>query len=264
MQSFSGKLALVTGASAGLGYEFALALHTRGANLWLVARREEQLKAIADKLNQVRANSVTYRCADLSAQSDGAQSRNQLISELKATPIDLLINNAGFGSFGEFDLLPLERELQMVNLNISATLILSHAVIPQMKARRSGGIISVSSIAGFQPLPYMATYAATKAFNFSHSMALREELRRYGIKVTVLCPGPTATEFGMAASVPDERLSAYHDRADKVVAATLDAYLAGRAFVVPGFRSYFSSLLSRVTPKALSTRIMARLLRVDS
>ena len=262
MQSFTGQLALITGASAGLGLEFARALHARGANLILVARREPQLKSLASQLNQNRPDSVTYHCVDLSALSDGAKSRDKLLDELDRTPLDILVNNAGFGSFGEFDLLPLERELQMVSLNISATLILLHKIIPQMKARRSGGIISVSSIAGFQPLPYMATYAATKAFNFWHSLALREELRAYGVRMTILCPGPTATEFGSASLVPGERLSAYHDRADKVVASTLNAYLAGRAFVVPGFRSSLFGLIARLTPKSFSTRVMARLLRV--
>ena len=263
MDSFSNKLALVTGASAGLGMEFAHALHKRAANLILVARREEQLKQLSERLNQIRPDSVSYRVVDLSAQSDHGQSRDKFVQEIKQLRIDLLVNNAGFGSYGEFESLPLQRELQMVDLNISATLILLHAIIPQMKARKNGGIISVSSIAGFQPLPYMATYAATKAFNFFHSMALREELRPFGVTVTLLCPGPTATEFSQAARVPGARLSAYHDRADKVVEAALDAFLAKRAFVVPGIRSHIFSLLARITPKRLSTRIMARALRVN-
>lgn len=262
MDTFLNKLALVTGASAGLGHEFARALHQRGANLILVARREDRLKEISEELNAKRVNSVQYRVVDLSAQSDNGASRQALVSELQNLPIDLLVNNAGFGSFGEFETLPLNRELQMIDLNISATIILMHAVLPQMKMRRSGGIISVSSIAGFQPLPYMATYAATKAFNFSHSIALRQELKQYGVKLTVLCPGPTATEFSKAAYVPNERLSAYHDRADKVIESTLNAYLSGKAFVVPGVRSHFFSLLSRIVPKVISTRIMGYALKL--
>lgn len=245
------RRALVTGASSGIGEEFAKQLHNRNYSVVLVARRVERLLQLAQQLNQQRPDSALVLQADLLLE-DGCK---RVENYIRTNEVHLLVNNAGRGSFGYFEEIALQSELEMVQLNINATLRLASAVIPQMKQRRNGAIVSVSSVAGFQPLPYMATYAATKAFNLQHSLALREELRPFGVKVLVVCPGPTATEFGGVARVPGEFTNLKRDDVRAVVAQSINALFANSGFVVPCFRSWCMSLASRFLPRLLSTKL---------
>src|ERR1700740_1740045 len=186
------NVALVTGASAGLGVEFARQLSKRGHRLVLVARRKERLDALAKELGNARAVAIDLSKANATAK---------LMADLEAAgeQVEILVNNAGFGLIGRFAELDPKRERQMIDLNVGALTDLCRAVAPAMIERKSGGIINVASTAAFQPGPKMAVYFATKAFVLSLSEALHEELKPHGIKVTCLCPGPTRTEFGEVA-----------------------------------------------------------------
>ena len=186
------KVALVTGASAGLGVEFARQLSKRGQRLVLAARRKERLEELARELGNARAVAI-----DLSK----ANAALKLMDDLTANgeTVDLLVNNAGFGLIGQFAELDAKRERQMIDLNAGVLTDLCRAVAPDMIERRSGGIINVASTAAFQPGPKMAVYFATKAFVLSLTEALHEELKPHGIRVSCLCPGPTRTEFGDVA-----------------------------------------------------------------
>ena len=202
--NFKDATVLVTGASAGIGKEFARQFHGLGSSLILVARREDRLRDACDEFNKIRDGSARFFCVDLAKDDERME---ELLSYIRGNRIDILVNNAGRGSFGYFHTLSLDDELEMVALNVSATLKLSHSVIPQMKERRSGAIISVSSVVGFQPLPFMATYAATKVFNLNHALSLRHELSEYGIRVLTVCPGPTETEFKGVANLSGIRIA---------------------------------------------------------
>ena len=249
MSIHKATVAVITGASSGIGEEFARQLHAQGATVILVARRLERLEALATAFNQVRLGSAqALRCDLASAEL------SRLEQYLETNHVDLLLCNAGKGSFGRFEKLSRDGEEELVRLNAIAPLRLMHAVIPQMKARRSGTIISVASIAGFQPLPYMSTYAATKSFNLIHLIGLRHELREFGITLHCLCPGPTETEFGGVARVPGEWTGGHRDDVSEVVRDSLRALARKRAWITPGLRSKALCLLSRLVPMDWSTR----------
>ncbi|MBN8547752.1 MAG: SDR family oxidoreductase [Deltaproteobacteria bacterium] len=251
-----GAHALITGASAGIGLEFAKQLHQAGASVTLVARRVAAIQAQCDQFNALRVGSARAVGADLTARAD----MQKVIEYIRGQRIDILVNNAGRGSFGYFEELDIEDEISEIELNVSATLRLAHAVIPQMKARRMGAIISLSSVAGFQPIPYMATYCATKAFNFFHSMALRHELKEFGVRVLTVCPGPTETEFSGVARVPGQPTGARRDSVEAVVSESLRALRANKPFVVTGLRSKLMVWGSRLTPKEISTWLTKKML----
>src|SRR6476659_5360419 len=184
---------LITGASSGIGAAFARKLAARGRNVLLVARSEDKLIALCNELGRLTSIRAQYVALDLQ-QPDAAA---QLFEETKKREleIEMLINNAGFGSMGDFVKLDLDRELEIIQLNITALVALTHRFLQPMRERKRGTIINVASTAGFQAVPYMATYAATKAFVLSFSEALWEENRPYGILVMALCPGVTETGF---------------------------------------------------------------------
>jgi uncharacterized protein len=243
------KIALITGASSGIGEEFARQLHALGVNLILVARRKNLLDELARELNLIRENSTSVVSVDLTDEKD----RIKLIEFCRDVPIDILINNAGRGSFGRFEKLPLNEELYQVELNIVATLSLLNVVIPYMKKRNFGVIISISSISGFQPLPFMSTYAATKAFNLSHTLALREELKSFGIKVLAVCPGPVATEFAGVARVPGEFTGLPRSSAYSVVKSSINALLKEKPWIIPTFRAKLLALPSLFLSRTFTT-----------
>ena len=197
---FTGTTALVTGASSGLGEEFARELARRHVNLVLTSRSQERLEQLAQDLSRVNGVTVQVLVQDL-AVPDGAL---QLSRELKSRgiAIDHLINNAGFGSAGRFENMDGEREASMVRVNAESVVVLSRALLLGMLERKRGGILNVASTAGHQPTPYMATYGATKAFVLSFTLALAEELRGSGVRALALCPGPVPTGFQAAASIP--------------------------------------------------------------
>ncbi len=251
------KTALITGASAGIGRAFADALHKEGYRVILTARRAEVLNQMTQLYNSLRADSAEYYPLNL-AQLGDIKKLEDVISK---TEVSLLVANAGRGSFGAYENLSIDDETEMVLLNVVASLRSVHAVVPQMKTRHSGSIIIVSSIAAFQPLPFMSTYGATKAFNFSQALGLHEELRPYGIKVLAVCPGPTETEFGGVARVPGTATGIRRDSAMDVVKESLLALARGVPIVVTGMRSKMLVALTKIVPVRISTWLVGRQLR---
>ena len=243
------KIALITGASAGLGAEFARQLSRRGEALVLVARRKDRIEALAEELGNARAVAI-----DLSKANSAAK----LMADVKANgeTVDLLVNNAGFGLIGRFADLDAKRERQMIDLNAGTLTDLCRAVAPQMVKRKSGGILNVASTAAFQPGPKMAVYFATKAFVLSLSEALHEELKPHGIKVSCLCPGPTRTEFGAVAGFGGNGL---FDRvameSPDVVAAGLRGLDRNQAVLVPGWTNKLTAVSGRFAPRSVVRKI---------
>ena len=242
---------LITGASAGLGVDFARQLSTRGQRLVLVARRGDRLEALARELGNARAVAI-----DLGE----AAASERLMADIAAhgERVDCLINNAGFGLWGRFASLDGERQRQMIDLNCGALVELCHAVLPAMIDRGHGAILNVASTAAFQPGPGMATYFATKAFVLSFTEALHEEVAKSGVRVTALCPGPTATEFGDVAGFRGngifEKLSA---SSSDVVAAGLEALEKNRAVVIPGLLNKFGAQGHRLLPRIALRKVTA-------
>ncbi len=257
MKEFRNRTALITGASTGIGEAFARKLAARGANLFLVARTEERLRSLASQLQSSHGVRADYFALDLSA--GGAGSRLYHETTERRVKVDLLINNAGFGSFGEFCELPVERELQMIHLNIIALVDLTHRYLGDMLSRQSGAIINVASTAGFQPLPFMATYAATKAFVLNFSEALWVECKERGVTVLAVCPGATRTEFFDAASVKARPPEAMMQSADEVVESALAALATGQSSVISGWKNKVMIALSRLAPRRLTLAATARL-----
>src|SRR5258708_2983332 len=190
---------LITGASSGIGEVFARKLAARGNNLLLVARSEDKLINLCNELGRSKSIRAQYVALDLSERDAPARLFGE--AQNRGLEIDFLINNAGFGSMGEFTKLDLDHELNMIDLNVRSLVELTHRFLVPMRERKRGSIINVASTAGFQAVPFMATYAATKAFVLSFSEALAEENRPFGIKIMALCPGLTETSFFEAAGI---------------------------------------------------------------
>ena len=243
------RIALVTGASAGLGVEFARQLSKRGHRLVLAARRKDRLEELAKELGNARAVAI-----DLSQEGSAAQLLADVESHSES--VDLLVNNAGFGLIGRFAELDAKRERQMIDLNVGTLTDLCRAVAPQMIARKSGGILNVASTAAFQPGPKMAVYFATKAFVLSLTEALHEELKPHGIAVTCLCPGPTSTEFGDVAGFGGNGM---FDKvamdSPEVVKAGLEGLDKNKAVVVPGLVNKVGASSTRFAPRSVVRKI---------
>lgn len=253
------KVALITGASSGIGEAFARRLAEDGSNLLLVARSEEKLKRLCDELrakHKVEAHFVAIDLIDFEADE-----RLFKETEKHGLEVDLLINNAGIGSQGDFASLDLERELEIVNLNIAALVALTHRYLQQMRERGSGTIINVSSAAGFQPLPFMATYAASKAFVTSFSEAIAEENRPFGIQILALCPGSTKTNFFKAANIDRPIQVKGQETAEDVVETAMNALNGKKAKVVSGWMNWVAATSSSIVPNALITRVIGKILR---
>ena len=248
--------ALITGGSAGLGREFARQLAGRARSLILVARREQKLNELRDELKQQHPNlTIHIRKTDL---ADLAQ-LNELAGWLEAESIDvdLLINNAGLGDSGPFATSDPIRNEQMTLVNVVALTSLTRQLLPRMIAKRRGGILNVSSSAGFLPIPDLAVYAATKAYVTSFSEALRAELRGTGVSVCALCPGPVHTEFQEVASRPGRKVEPgpgpdfLHVSVEQVVHDALAAVEADRPLIIPGFLMKVGMFLVRMTPMSI-------------
>src|SRR5829696_695135 len=253
------KVTLITGASSGIGEAFARRLAAEGRNLLLVARSEEKLRDLSDELQReykVSANFVAIDLIDFEADE-------RLFGETEkhGLEVDFLINNAGFGSGGDFATLDLEKELEIINLNISALVALTHRYLKPMRERKSGTIINVSSAAGFQPLPFMATYAATKAFVTSFTEAIAEENRPFGIQILALCPGSTKTNFFAASGIERPVQVKGQQTADEVVDTAMKALGGTRSKVVSGWANYIASLSTNFVPNILITRVVGKALR---
>jgi uncharacterized protein len=259
MIRYQGRTALITGASSGIGEEFARQLAGRGMHLILVARSENKLRALADELAQRHSVRVEVIAADLSAA--GAATQVYATTRERGLDVDLLVNNAGFGSYGPFETLDLAREQEQIRLNVQAVVELSHAVLPAMVARRAGAILNVASTAGLQPLPYMAVYGATKAFVLSFSEALWGQYRGQGVRVTALCPGPVATPFFDVVGAQEPQVGQMMQPAD-VVAIGLRGLERDLPSVVAGWSNFLlSGIVPRLVPRWAVVRVGERLLR---
>lgn len=258
---FRNQTALITGASSGIGEVFARELGRRGMNLVLVARSADKLDALAKELASQHGIQAIGMSADLSALGAGAALYRA--TEEKGLQIDLLINNAGFGSFGEFQTLDRERELQQIQLNVTVLVDLTRLYLPRLLERGTGGVINVASTAGFQPVPNMAVYGATKAFVLSFSEALWGECRGKAVRMLAVCPGATETAFFSATGSNDiEKQSIFSRKmtSEQVVTQSLRAYEKDRNYVVNGFMNWLLANSGRFGPRWLTILISRRMM----
>lgn len=252
------KVKLITGASSGIGEAFAQRLAAEKHNLVLVARSEKKLHELCDELMLKHKIIAHYVAMDLNDFE--ADKRLFEETERHGMEVDWLVNNAGFGSMGDFAALDLEKELEMINLNISVLVALTHRYLQRMREQKSGVIINVSSTASFQPVPFMAAYAATKAFVTSFSEAIAEENRPYGIKVSALCPGPTDTNFFAAANAVPFSAKGMQT-AEDVVEVALNGVKKGKSMTVSGWTNYIGAVFGTIVPDSLVARAIGSYLR---
>ncbi len=246
---------LITGASSGIGLELAKCFAADGSRLILIARNTEALESLAKELRQSHQIEVRVLTADLSL----SETPKRIFAELSAQKIavDVLVNNAGFGANGAFAEIPLSRQLEMLQVNITALTELTGLFLPGMISRRRGGILNVGSVAGFQPGPGMMVYYATKAFVLSFTEALAEELQGSGLNVSVLCPGPTESNFGNVARGKKVR----HVKTSKMTSAAVAVYghrafRQGKITAVPGWQNKVFVFLNRILPRVLPRKIV--------
>jgi short-subunit dehydrogenase len=253
-------VALVTGASAGIGDAFARLLAARAYDLVVVARDRARLDALAKELSEQHTTNTEVLGADLIDTAQLATVEARLRDPQR--PVDLLVNNAGFGTYGSFSELDIDAETRMIELNIRALVRLTHAAIGPMVERGRGSILNVSSLGGFQPTPKIATYGATKAFVTSFSQSVHEEVLGSGVKVSCLCPGFTRTEFQERAHVEATKIPGFvWQTADEVAAAGLAGLEKNRALIVPGAINKFTAGAVGAMPNLLarkSARAVAR------
>lgn len=251
-----GKWALVTGASAGIGSALAHELAAGGANVILSARRLDRLEALAGELRSRHNIRTEVFAADL-AQPDAPEKIFAFTQE-RSLAVALLVNNAGFGQYGEVPSVAPQRLLDMVQVNCSAVVHLTRLYLPQMLARKSGDVLILASTASFQAVPYISVYAATKAFDLSFAEGLAEEMRPHGIRVCALCPGSTESEFHEVAGQNHLRFAAKHrETAEKVAHTGLTALAAGKSSVISGAGNTFGVISQRLVPRRMVTRIAA-------
>jgi uncharacterized protein len=249
---------LITGASSGIGEAFARKLAAQGHDLLLVARSEDKLVALCNELGRNQNIRAQYVAIDLTEPDAPARLLAETVE--RNLEIDLLINNAGFGSMGDFAKLDLELELKMIDLNVRSLVELSHRFLQPMRERKQGSIINVASTAGFQGVPFMATYAATKAFVLSFSEALWEENRTYGIKVMALCPGVTETGF-FAASQMKKPPARFIQTSEDVVETALRGLKRGKSSIISGWPNLLMIEMERIAPRSLILRVAGMALR---
>lgn len=249
---------LVTGASSGIGRSLAIMFARGGDDLVLVARREQALRELADEIERIgrRAHVIT---ADLAAP--GAAEALHARLQRDGLAIDVLVNNAGFGLWGRFDALPFDRQIAMIELNVTSLTALTRLLLPPMLARNRGGLLNVASTAAFQPGPLAAVYYATKAYVLSFTEAIAEEAAGSGVKVTCLAPGPTETEFAERAELTDTRLfaSAAVMSAGEVARTGFEGWRAGKRLVVPGLRNRLVAFSIRLSPRGAVLKTVKRL-----
>jgi short-subunit dehydrogenase len=248
------KTALITGASSGIGAELAKVHAEHGGDLVVVARRREKLEALKTELEAAHGVTVHVLPKDL-AQAEAPQ---QIYEEVRAlgVTVDYLVNNAGFGYRGFFHELDWATNEAMIKVNILALAALTRLFVPDMVARHSGRILNLGSMAGFLPGPLHAVYYASKAFVISFSEAIANELRHTGVTVTVLCPGPTQSEFTRSAQMSDVNLTRTLASTRRVAEAGYDAMLRGKTVIVPGLANKITAHgLLRLSPRRVSTRI---------
>lgn len=257
------KVVLITGASGGIGEAIANRLAERKHNLVLVARNESKLNALAEQLTKKHQISVDYISADLSK----ANAVQKIFEETqkRQLEIEMLINNAGIGSGGEFAALPLQSELAMLQLNISSLVALTHLFLQKMKTRRSGTIINVASMASFFPFPYMTTYSASKVFVRHFTQALTQECKPYNVHIMLLCPGLTKTNFNSAAGMENEigkglnaEYSSSTQTPEQVADEMLKALDKRKHYIVSGRMNRMAAKLSALLPNAFLAKTFAK------
>ncbi|GAC1636345.1 MAG: SDR family oxidoreductase [Candidatus Acidiferrum sp.] len=258
IRDWNGKWALVTGASAGIGKALAEELAAGGANLVLTARRVDRLEQVAASLRSSHKTSVEIFEADLANPS--APDEIFRFTEEKGIVVDLLVNNAGFGQYGELSSVETQRLLDMVHVNCTAVLHLTRLFLPKMIGRRSGDVLIVSSTAAFQAVPYICTYAATKVFDLYLAEGLAEEMKPHGIRVCALCPGTTESEFHEVAGHPSHS-KGRQETAQKVAQTGLRALAAGKSYVISGLGNYLGAHGERFVPRRFVTRVAAKMFR---
>jgi uncharacterized protein len=262
MKTMSVETVLVTGASSGIGLELARCFAAEGCRLVLAARKGDALEALATELRQAHKIQAQVITTDLAHP----EAPTRLLAHLHSAglKVDVLVNNAGFGAQGKFADLPLDRQLEMLQVNITSLTHLTGLLLPEMIARRRGGILNVASTAAFQPGPGMAVYYATKAYVLSFSEALAEEVAGTGVTVTASCPGPTATNFGAAAKMNTLGLVKKHSMsAASVARISHRAFRRGTVVAITGFRNQLPAFLVRLFPRAAVSKITRRLNNVS-
>ncbi len=255
MAAIHSATALITGASSGIGRAFAHLFARDGYGLVLVARRGDALEELAAELSREHGVTVRVMAVDLALVDAPARLAADL--QQAGVGVDVLVNNAGFGLQGAFAALPVDRQLQMIHLNVAALTALTRLFLPAMIARGGGGILNVGSTAGFQPGPFMAVYYATKAYVVSFSEALADELSGSGLRVTCLAPGPTATAFAAEAGATESRLfQGSAMSVDEVARIGYKAWRQGKFLVIAGRRNWWRTLAVRLLPRATVRRIV--------
>ncbi|MCI2254111.1 SDR family oxidoreductase [Domibacillus sp. PGB-M46] len=244
------KTALITGASGSLGLEFAKIFAEAEYNLVLVARSREKLEAFADAYSDTEMKLIVK---DLSRPGAAKEAADEV--HRSGIHIDVLINNAGFGLFGPFDELSLEKQTEMMQLNVISLTELTHCFLPGMRERNSGRILNVASTAAFQPGPLMAVYFATKAFVLSFSEALAEELSATNITVTALCPGPTKTNFGTVASVEKTKMFSHPMLAAQVAREGVEGLLKNKRVVITGSKNKAGAFAAKFLPRSTTAKV---------
>jgi len=259
MVNYKDKVALVTGASTGIGKVFATELAAKGCHVILVARSKQKLEELAKEL----ASKYSIRAYSIAQDLSKPGSVEELSAQIHhlGLHVNILINNAGFGTYGRFEDISNEREQEEVHLNIASLVAMNHQFLPEMQRQRDGIIINVASVAGFQPSPYMAVYSATKAFVLSFSEALWAENHNRGVQVLALCPGATQTEFfntmGSDAAAGGRKLSSPID----VVKAGFRGIEKRRSYIIVGKLNYWAVQLSRFIPRKRVVILMEKLIR---
>lgn len=252
-------IAVITGASSGIGEEFARQLASRGYDLVLVARRTDRLQTLSAKMRDVHKVECVAFEADLARPDE----RDRLCDALEPDRerLALLVNNAGFGTHGFFHETDLQRELELINVNCAAPVHLTKRILPWMLEQRRGHIVNVASLSAFTPGPVMALYYASKAFLLSFSEALWEECRDTGVVVSALCPGPVRTEFQRSAGIsPKARSSGTAPvPVERVVDDALRGLFEGKRVVIPGYQARFAAMLSRIIPKRRALKTVRRI-----
>jgi short-subunit dehydrogenase len=247
----------ITGASSGIGLELAKLFAQSGRNLILVARSEDKLNNLRSQLVDQYSVHIEIIVADL-AKVDAAE---RLVAELNSRKLvtDILVNNAGFGELGRFHEIEVDRQVNMIRLNVVTLTHLTRLLLPEMLKRQSGGILNVASTAAFQPGPNMAVYYATKAFVLSFGEAIHEELLDSGVKVTCLAPGPTKTGFGEDSGMNDTKVfSANAMDVAQVAQAGFDAFEDNKAIVIPGMKNKFGAFLTRLVPRFVTRKLVKK------
>lgn len=247
--------ALITGASGGLGYEFAKIFAQKKYNLVLVARTKERLEEIQKELEETYNVEIKIITADLSSISD-IQHLYEKTKKEKLL-IEIVVNNAGFGTYGTFQQIDMQKQIEEISVNVTALTIITQLFLPDMVERKSGKILNVASMAAFLPGPLMAVYYATKAYVLSFSQAVNYENKGTGVSITALCPGPTKTGFEQHANMKNSKLfkSNVMD-AHSVAQAGVDGLMQGKTVVIPGWRNWISAKFARFVPTNLAMKIV--------